>query len=236
LNSPAAEPGIYANGEYLRRHPGWHQEDAAWKAAHVKKLLGRHAITPGRVCEVGCGSGEILACLEPEWGSQCIFDGYEISPQAFALSQRRSSSRLRFHLEDFGASSASGYDVILLMDVIEHVEDPFSFLRAIAPRGKYKVMHIPLDLSILGMITRLPERVRASAGHLHYFTKELALQLLAECGYRVREAVYTNGSVELPPKSRSAAFARAPRALCYGLNQHLAARLLGGCSLLVLAD
>lgn len=230
------EPGIYVNGEYHRRHPNWHQEDAAWKAGHVKKLIGRHGITPGRVCEIGCGSGEILACLAPAWGSQCVFEGYEISPQAFALCQGKASPQVRFHLEDFCASASSGYDVILLMDVLEHVEDPFAFLRAVAPRGRYKVLHIPLDLSVLGMFSRLPERVRASAGHLHYFTKELALQLLAECGYRVRDAVYTNGSVDLPPKSRAAALARVPRRICYSLSQDFAARCLGGCSLLVLAE
>ena len=232
----SAQTGIYANGEYLQRHPGWHQEDAAWKAGQVRRLLARHGIAPRRVCEVGCGSGEILACLQPHWGSECVFDGYEISPQAFELCRLKQAQQLRFHLADFAATNASGYDAVLLMDVIEHVEDPFSFLRAIAGRGRYKVLHIPLDLSVLGMLSRLPERVRKSAGHLHYFTKDLALGLLSECGYQVRDAVYTNGSVDLPPKSKLAALARIPRALGYRVSPAFTARTLGGCSLLVLAE
>jgi hypothetical protein len=54
----------YVNGSYYARHPGWHDEDAAWKAREIAALLRRNDVTPRRVVEVGSGSGGVLAGLQ----------------------------------------------------------------------------------------------------------------------------------------------------------------------------
>src|SRR2546430_16201598 len=37
---------------------------------------------------------------------------------------------------------------ILVLDVIEHLPDYFSFLERLKARGRHKIFHIPLDLSV----------------------------------------------------------------------------------------
>ena len=58
------------------------------------------------------------------------------------------NERFHFELGDVTKISERFFDVILVLDVIEHLEDYFSFLRTIKERALYKIFHIPLDLSV----------------------------------------------------------------------------------------
>jgi cyclopropane fatty-acyl-phospholipid synthase-like methyltransferase len=188
---------------------------------------------------VGCGAGEILKQLQEHLGNNCVLWGYEISPQAFELCQSRVNDKLHFKLADFTQERDVFFEIILLMDVIEHLEDYFSFLRAIQLKGQYKLLHIPLDLTVNTVLSGKLNRFRENYGHLHHFTKDIALQMLNEVGYEVLDYFYTPASLELPAvKFRSEVKRRLlglPRRLAFVLNEDLAARLLGGWALMVLA-
>src|SRR5438128_10681151 len=86
--------------------------------------------------------------------ADCMFYGYEISPQAFELCKSRANDRLRFKLMDIGKEREVQFDLILALDVIEHLEDYFSFLREIKPQGRRHIFHIPLDLSVQTVFRR----------------------------------------------------------------------------------
>ena len=225
---------IYTDGEYLGRNPTWDVEDSPWKARHIAQMLARNRLVPRSVCDVGCGAGEVLRRLSEVMPEGTLFDGYEISPQAYELACRRANDRLRFHLGDPLAEDAF-YDLVLCIDVVEHLEDPFSFLRKLRAKGEHKLFHIPLDMSA-HMIIRVEPllRVRARCGHIHYFSKETALELLKDTGYTIIDHTFTASVADL---GRSARFriARYPRKALFALNQDLAVRLLGGYSLMVLA-
>ena len=127
-------------------------------------------------------------------------------------------------------------DVLLIIDVFEHVEDYFSFLKKLKGKGEYKIFHIPLDLSVSSVLRSTPIiSARKLVGHIHYFTKETALATLKDTGYDVIDYFYTSGAVELKNRSMKTNCLKIPRKLLYLLNKDLAVRLLGGFSLLVLA-
>jgi len=119
--------------------------------------------------------------------------------------------------------------------VIEHLEDYFSFLREIRSKGRYKIFHIPLDLSVQTILRRgaLLKRHRLHA-HVHYFTRETAIQTLKDTGYEVLDYFYTPRSIQLSSTPGQRAL-RLPRRLLFAIHPDLAARVLGGFSLLVLA-
>jgi len=73
---------MYIDGEYLKHNPTWDVEDAPWKADLIFRMLQKHRLEPKTICEVGCGSGEILHHLQQRMPVSCEFTGYEISPQA----------------------------------------------------------------------------------------------------------------------------------------------------------
>lgn len=229
-------PEAYLSGEYLAVHPHWHIEDSAWKAHQVLRMLSRNRIHPDTVTEVGSGAGAILAELQRGLDPSCQLKGYDISPQAHRLAASRTNERLNFFLGDYCiAPFREKVDLLLLMDVVEHVEDYVGFLRSVRDRSRHTVMHVPLDLSAQSVLRRTPEKVRDSAGHLHYFTKDLFLAALKAAGYEVLDWNYTGAATELPASSFLMMLARWPRRLLFAFNRDLAARLLGGFSLLVLA-
>lgn len=227
---------LYKNGTYLEKNPGWHVEESAWKAKQISRMLRRHNLMPETICDVGCGVGEVLRQVQMWVNDRCTLWGYDISPQAIAMSASRANEQLHFKLADIRQEQETAFDLLLVMDVIEHLEDYFSFLRAIQPKSEYKIFHIPLDLSAQ-MLLRPGGllHVHDIYGHLHFFTKEIAITLLQDAGYEVLDTFYTSRAVEIPTDLLGRKLLRYPRKLLFALNQDLAARLIGGFSLLVLA-
>ena len=228
---------IYEDGTYLHNNPTWHEEDSPWKAKQVIKIIKSNSLNPRTICEIGCGAGEILNQLSEHYNNgNREFIGYEISPQAFELCRKKSKANLTFKLTDLLKDDAAHFDIVMAIDVFEHVEDYFGFLRMLKEKAEYKIFHIPLDLSVQTVLRSSPIITwRKSVGHVHYFTKETALETLKDTGYSIIDYFYTRGSLELPSIGRKAYILRITRKLAFSLNQDLAVRLLGGFSLMVLA-
>jgi cyclopropane fatty-acyl-phospholipid synthase-like methyltransferase len=225
---------IYKDGAYLDKNQTWHVEDSPWKAKQILQIIRKNQLSPATICEIGCGAGEILSQLSAQLPETKFF-GYEISPQAFALTHTRKSDRVSFYFSDLLKEDVS-YDIVMAIDVIEHVEDYFSFLRELKKKGTYKILHIPLDLSVQTVLRMSPIlQGRKQVGHIHYFTKETALASLRDLGYEIVDHFYTAGMLELPGKALKSKLLNLPRRLFFGLHKDLAVRMLGGYSLLVLA-
>lgn len=240
---------MYTSGDYLKRNPSWHVLESPWKAREIVRMMKRNNLMPKTICEVGCGVGEVLKQLQKSLDDECMLWGYEISPQAFELCKTRSNEKLHFQLADIRREENAFFDLILVIDVLEHLEDYFSFLREIKPKSHYKILHIPLDLSVRSILGSKLITYRASYGHIHYFTREMALQMLKDVGYEVLDYCYTCGSLALPwkeiratplilPKKLLGKVKRKllylPGGLFFALHQDLAVRILGGWRLLIL--
>jgi hypothetical protein len=227
-------PDLYCSGEYAARNPSWHQEHSQWKAMQVIRMLEKHNLQPSRLVEVGCGAGGILECLHRQLVPQPDCVGYEISPQAFSMAQQREARGLHFHYGSIEALDET-FDVVLAMDVFEHVEDYLGFIRGLQSLARWKIFHIPLDLSVLSVARPIYlTMAREQVGHLHYFTRETALASLEQAGLKVRDSFFT--SVEIDQGVHGRKRLQAFRKLLFARNAELAARLLGGFSLLVLAE
>lgn len=227
---------VYEDGTYLKNNPTWHEEDSAWKTRQINKILTKNNVKPISVCEIGCGAGEILNCMTQSYGENVDFSGYEISPQAFSICKKKEKPNLKFHSQDLFLEENARFDVVMAIDVFEHVEDYFGFLRKLRPMGTYKVFHIPLDLSVQTVFRSEPiMKGRREVGHIHYFTKDTALATLNDTGYQVIDYAYTSGSLDLPNRGFRANLLKLPRRLLFSLKQDFAVRLLGGFSLMVLA-
>ena len=228
---------MYKDGRYLELNPTWHAEDSPWKAKQVFEMIRRNNLQPNYICEVGCGAGEILSQLQLLLSGPVSYTGYEISPQAFQLCKAKENERLRFRLDDLLLQDDAYFDIVLAIDIFEHVEDYFSFLRRLRNKGRFKIFHVPLDLSAQAVLRGSPILMqRRSVGHLHYFTKETALSALADTGYEILDHFYTSHCIDLPAKSFKNLLAKVPREIAFQLHQDLAVRILGGFSLMVLAQ
>lgn len=227
---------IYSDGTYRENNPTWHEEDSPWKAIQIRKIIEKNFLCPNKICEIGCGAGEILNQLSNCYGDKKEFFGYEISPQAFELCTKKSKHNLIFNLGNLLEDDAAYFDIAMAIDVFEHIEDYFGFLRKFKTKGEYKIFHIPLDLSVQTVLRSTPIlTLRKSVGHIHYFTKETAIETLKDAGYEIVDYFYTNSAIELPNRGWKANLLKIPRRFFFSINNDLAVRILGGYSLLVLA-
>ncbi len=225
----------YTTDDYLLNNPSWDIEDSPWKAAAISGFLKTSGITPGSFCEIGCGAGGILAELKKTYPG-ADFCGYEIAPAAARFWEACGDKGIRFVLGDFFKLNSVRYDLILLLDVIEHIGDPFTFLNNLHGAAEKYLFHIPLDLSAVSVLRESPIlKVRRKVGHINYFTKNMALELLEECGFEVVACGYSGAAFSAPRRSWKTRFAALPRFLAYSINKDWGVRLLGGETLMVIA-
>lgn len=223
---------FYLDGEYEKLNPTWDVQDSRWKAEFVVRILERNQIRPASVAEVGCGAGAVLATLAEQMPGT-TFHGWDIAPGASRFWPQHHG--VTFTQGDFLVQSREEFDVVLLLDVIEHVANPHDFLARLRPRARHVLLHIPLDLSAASVLRETPLlRQRRGVGHIHYFTRGLALDLLAECGYDVIEASYS-GAHRRPRTGVLGRTANLIRRTVFAMHRDLGVRLLGGDTLIVLA-
>jgi len=123
------ERGIY---DHMAAHAGSHW----WYVARRQVLadvIARHVPLPPapRVLEIGCGTGHNLGML----GQFGTVDAVELDDDARALATRAlGRAVLPARLPDLPALPAARYDLIALLDVLEHVPEDRATLAAISGR------------------------------------------------------------------------------------------------------
>jgi SAM-dependent methyltransferase len=228
---------IYESGAYLQHNPSWHMEESPFKVRQILRMMKRQSLSPKSVCDVGCGGGVVLYELQSHLPSDCECWGFDVSPDAIAFCSKRCNEHLHFEVRDIRKESHEhSYDLILVLDVFEHVDDYIGLVRDIRRKGRYKLFHIPLDLSVQAVARRNGLlRRRDNFAHLHYFTKETALRTLTDVGYTLVDYFFTPRCIELGDLLIQK-IARLPRQMCFAISQDLTVRFLGGYSLLVLTE
>jgi SAM-dependent methyltransferase len=237
LVSIDSENAVYRNGSYLKYNPSWHAEESPFKVRQIERMMDRQHLKPRSVCDVGCGAGLVLAELQSHLPSDCICWGYDVSPDALAMCTNRGNQNLHFRLRDIRKDeSATLFDLLLMLDVFEHVEDYIGLIRSVRSKARQKLFHIPLDLSVQAVLRENGLlRRRDHHAHLHYFTKETALRTLTDVGYTIVDWFYTPRCIELGDLLVQK-IVRIPRRLCFAGFPDLTVRVLGGYSLMVLAE
>jgi SAM-dependent methyltransferase len=156
------------------------------RAAILLRLL-RPWLRPGlRVLDAGCGTGLLLSRLPPG----LILAGLDASPRALV------HARARLPQADLREGTLPaplpfppvGQDLILLTDVLEHVEEDLSALRALrgmlAPGGRL-LLTVP---ALPGLWTRHDEE----HGHFRRYTRGQLRSLLLQAGLRVERLSHYN--------------------------------------------
>lgn len=232
---------LYTGKGYGKAHPAWHDEDAGGKAANIAKIVRANNLDCQKIVDVGCGTGGILNALrQHDIFRYSTAVGYDIAPYAINLAKQRESDNLSFHCGNFFQTNGS-YDLLLCIDVFEHVDDYMGFLRMLRGRSKYYVFHIPLDINIIGLLQGQYLRHRKEAGHLHYFDQATALATLRDTGFEIIDRQYTRieDALHIHPEWRTtrAILGIAGRRIVRTIaGEDLSVRLLGGASLMVLTS
>jgi SAM-dependent methyltransferase len=231
VRDPTADAHI--NGDYFKKNPSWHVEYSPAKAQTIHDCLRRRQLSPKTIGDVGCGAGEVLALLQKRMDPTCWFWGYDVAPPAIEMAKRRENERMKFSLADFSEIDTPYFDLLLALEVVDHVEDYIGFVRAIKNHAEWKYFSFSLDISVQSAFRRDAFTLRrANHSHLHHFNKQTALGTLEYAGYEIVDYFYSSPDVT---GSTAAKVARPIRRALFGMNPEFTVRMLGGYSLQVLA-
>lgn len=216
----------YTSGEYGRAVPDWHDADAPFKVAGLVRLVREVGWSPKTVVDVGCGAGRVLDGVCAELGATGV--GVDVAAEAIERAPQRAG--LTFRVGD--ASSAGTADLVMAVDVVEHVADDIGFVAQLATVAPHIVLRIPLDISALDALR--PGRMLAAReqwGHRHVYTVDLAHALVRDAGLTV-VASRTDRVPVVATSTRGRLSDRARR-WAHSLAPLPATRWLGGYSLLI---
>ncbi|MEI6184208.1 MAG: class I SAM-dependent methyltransferase [Bacteroidota bacterium] len=227
---------IYNDNTYLNNNPDWHQEDSPFKVGKILQLLSRNNIPLKTICEIGCGSGEVVVQLASKLNPSIQYTGVDISEAAIAIAKKKETNNIHFQQTDITQSNNNiPYDLLLVIDVIEHIENYFEFLEKINNKGKYTLFHIPLDMCLWSlfrekMLIESKERV----GHIHNFTEDFIISILQDKGYKIIDKIYTEPLLKERKLKRT--IIHSIRHLLFSINKRFCTKTIGGYSVMILTE
>lgn len=219
---------IYTSGKYLKNNPDWHAHDAPWKACNIAKVILKNNLAHEKIDDVGCGSGQILKELERMLPKAKKFRGFDISPKSISMAQDNSSNKLSFYIDHYENQPDQVCDILLVIDVLEHIKKYKKFLRDIKSKSQYKIFHIPIDRSLKNIILKKNfSRLQKDVGHVDFFSVNQIFEILKQSGYEILDWQITH----FPQKNKLEKI----RMFCAKSNSRICAQIAGDCSILIVA-
>jgi SAM-dependent methyltransferase len=165
-------------------------QDHWWFVARrkiVTALIAKHRPKPGplRILEVGCGTGSNIAMLQ---GFGTV-DAVEPDDDARAYAERRSGLAIKGGYLPHGVALPDAhYDLIVLLDVLEHIPEDLPALEALrqklAPGGRM-IVTVPA-------MPWLWSAHDAAHHHQRRYTARTLTSVFARAGFRLRHRTYFN--------------------------------------------
>lgn len=155
--------GTEAGGEIVKKHfdeiasrYDYYKKKNHYYYSNLKKLIGAYVPSNQKVLEVGCGTGDILAYLKPDYGL-----GIDISKNMVEIA-RYKHPNLNFKVADIkNLRFNDTFDYILLPDVIDHLHDVHGTFKQLRRACNKNMKVIITSINPLwGPLLRLGEKLR----------------------------------------------------------------------------
>jgi 2-polyprenyl-3-methyl-5-hydroxy-6-metoxy-1,4-benzoquinol methylase len=149
----------------------------------------------GKLLEIGCGLGYLLAAFKQD-GWDVL--GVEPYLQACRYAHDQLGVEAKHAILETAELPEESFDVVLLNHVIEHVENPLGTLRAVnrvlKPGGHFVIETPRYDTLSFKLLGRR-ERSINCVGHIYFFTTQTLKNLYEAAGFEQVELSYTGRSL-----------------------------------------
>ncbi len=139
MSKPNIDPAEIAKFGELAAH--WWDAEGEMKSLHdINPLrlqyINQHAPLKGKkILDIGCGGGILSESMDKTGGHVTAIDMSQQAIQVAKLHQHESGTQVEYFVstaEDFAAKHPGEFDMITCLEMLEHVPDPSSIVRACA--------------------------------------------------------------------------------------------------------
>jgi SAM-dependent methyltransferase len=140
-------------------------------------------IPQGNILDVGCGTGFMLEALQTEWDSKGEIWGIDIAEAAVQVCHEKGLNQVRQGVLGNNALPADYFDLVMFLDMIEHLEQDLPALHQakhyLKPQGQ-----ILITVPAYQFLWSAHDEIHH---HKRRYTKNMLTDLLHQAGY---EAVF----------------------------------------------
>lgn len=225
------------NNKYLSLNPDWHWEDAPRKFHEITQILPLEKYD--RMLDIGCGIGVLTRIIADYYRCGDI-TGLDISKTAIEkATELDKAGQVNWVKGDiFSLTSNIVYDVVLCVDVIEHLKEVNKFFKVVRGLAKLMVVRLPIEQTILNSLMRTLlikdeyERLEKKYGHINHFTPVAIKKLLKQLDFEILDYK----AFSIPPRtSLWLDFFRRLESLTIASVPDLTLRLFGGFLVLLIS-
>lgn len=187
--------------DYKDRYEGYYTDELDRKRdltaietmRHIRQLVGNK--TYGAIVDVGAGQGGLIGLLHQE-GRARQYTALEISGSGIEKIQLRNLPGVKavpfdgYHT-DFPDKT---FDLAVSVHVVEHVEHERLYLQELRRISRQAIIEIPLELTAN---VRKVMSIMAPYGHINFYTRATAENLLRTSGLEISAAVVNTYTPEL---------------------------------------
>lgn len=175
------------DGIYNKNYAGHRIDDFATN--NMKKIFDKivedYNITSGRILDVGCGSGEFINIFKD---SSFTAKGIDISEDGIKACRQKGLDAVVGNYLSYDFDSK--FSVIAFWDVLEHLQNPTSFLdRALKllENNGIVIFKVPYFQSFDFLLTKISSRfatiLLGAPGHQQFYSESSILQMSKKAGF-----------------------------------------------------
>lgn len=153
--------------------------------------------TDARIMDLGCGNGEISACLGQISNSVI---GVDKDPKKIRNAQvKYKSENVKFICSDalnYLQNCPDKFDVLFLSHILEHLDEPIKFLNDFKSEFRYIYIEVPdFENSYINIVRKRFNCYLnyADEDHIHEFDREEMISIIMSINGEILNAEYRNG-------------------------------------------
>ncbi|MBE9029879.1 class I SAM-dependent methyltransferase [filamentous cyanobacterium LEGE 11480] len=180
LNEPAPVSMADAWFDYGTNDHFWVKHRNAVFDRHFQSIVKRAE----KIGEIGCGCGFVLSHLQQQYRRPV--DGFELNLHALELCPKLEGNLYVYDIFQRHPDLVAQYDLLLMMDVLEHIEDEAAFLAATYDHlkpGGYLIIAVPTR-------QHLYSAYDVAAGHHRRYSDRRLRAVTAAAGLTVHKTVH----------------------------------------------
>jgi hypothetical protein len=150
----------------------------------MRRLAGSEIASAARIAEVGCGNGVVQRQVEIAYSRGV--DGFDLNDFALKHNISKQSGVFCYDVHDRLPQLHERYDLLLLLDVLEHIPDEDAFLDAVlflVSRGGCVIVNVPAGQFLYSSYDRVQ-------GHCRRYSFHGLREVLERNGLRILRATY----------------------------------------------